>query len=427
MSVELKYKETCGQSAEKIQETAARLLPYAQELQAVSESAEYDSPESAINLPGDENVFAEIETIVKNIVSPKLEHILLFGIGGSSLGAKAVYDAFPKGVPEIHFCDTVDGEYAVSLANYLKATVRDPEEILCIIVSKSGETTETIANAEYILHAIGHKLGMLDDRLVTISEKSSGLSRYSASRGGRSLFIPKMVSGRFSFFSPVGLFPIACLNLDLARALKKGAKEMRARCLEREADKNPAMLGAAIAYLNYSAGKNIHDFFVFHPELESFGKWVRQLIGESLGKEGKGIAPTVSVGSNDLHSVAQLYLGGPQNFFFTFLRAAQASPATPAVIPLAARFNDIVPYLACKSLQTVMDAIYSATTAAFRERGAPFVEISVSDLSGETLGGLMQLQMMETMYLAKLMNVNAFDQPNVEFYKSKTREILRTL
>ncbi len=193
---------------------------------------------------------------------------------------------------------------------------------------------------------------------------------------------------------------------------------------------NPAAQSALVAYQCYQHGQMVHDTFVFNPELESLGKWYRQLLGESLGKavqgEGDtarvGFVPTVSVGSTDLHSVAQLYLGGPARTLTTFIHANVT--AHPHTSPAERVFPDLAPMIAGKTTAEIMEAILQGTKTAYNNQALPFMEIVFDDLTPFELGAFMQFKMMEIMYLGRLFGVDAFSQPAVELYKVETKKIL---
>ena len=189
------------------------------------------------------------------------------------------------------------------------------------------------------------------------------------------------------------------------------------------------MVSAAVLFENFRMGKTINDNFIFHPELESLGKWHRQLMAESLGKgtEGEGgtvrvgITPTVSLGSIDLHSLGQLYVAGPRDKFTTFVWSAsqdRSGVSTERVFPALA------PEVKGKSFAEIMRAIYEGVKKTYIREGLPFVEIVLKDTSPYSLGEFMQFKMIETMFLGRLLDVNPFDQPNVESYKVETKKLL---
>ena len=191
------------------------------------------------------------------------------------------------------------------------------------------------------------------------------------------------------------------------------------------------MVSAAVLFENFRMGKTINDNFIFHPELESLGKWYRQLLGESIGKEHDrdmkvvriGITPTVSIGSTDLHSVGQLYLGGPEDKLTTFISAEfnkRGNAITPEV------FAGAEEGIAGKKPADVAEAILKGVKIAYEKKGLPFMEVLLPDITPASLGAFMQWKMMEMMYLGELFNVNPFDQPNVESYKTETKSILNS-
>ena len=177
-------------------------------------------------------------------------------------------------------------------------------------------------------------------------------------------------------------------------------------------------------------GYVINDNFFFHPELESVGKWYRQLMGESIGKEHSldgnvvhtGITPTVSLGSTDLHSVGQLYLGGPKDKLTTFVAAPNT--LVRVTVPEHRIFPDLVPMIDGKTAENVMDAILEGVKVAYQKAELPYMQVTLDAINEESLGAFLQFKMLEMMYLGVLLNVNSFDQPNVEAYKVETKRIL---
>ncbi len=319
------YKNSSLINESGFNELLPLLQSYSKQLQLVVNSHTFDAPESSVNLPSDKNLLEIVMKMVKKKISSKLKYIVDIGIGGSNLGTKAVYDALygfydvlePNRFPKMIFLDTTDENLLLKCSKLIQ-TLENKDEFLINTISKSGGTTETIANLEIILRELESKFGDVHERLVITTDEGSKLWELAYKNGVDVLPIPKTVGGRFSVLSAVGLLPLACCSIDVD-SLRKGAEKMRTMCLSSDISENIAALSAAIIYLHNKNGKNINDTFFFLPQLESIGKWYRQLTGESLGKEldlqGKkvhaGITPTVSIGSTDLHSVGQLYLGGP--------------------------------------------------------------------------------------------------------------------
>ncbi|OGC47371.1 hypothetical protein A2886_01980 [candidate division WWE3 bacterium RIFCSPHIGHO2_01_FULL_42_13] len=404
-----------------------KLLPYIQTLKKVAKNAgdeiSYEEHESTINLPFDEKMVREVLTVRDKMSTDRLKYFVNIGIGGSKLGAKAVYDALlghfdviePDRFPKLIFLDTADSEFLYKFTNLVKQ-IEDPRDIVINVVTKSGTTTETLTNLE-ILAGI---FPQINERLVITTDKDSKLWKAANEKGLVNLLeIEKNVGGRYSVFSPGGLFPLASAGIDVFELLE-GAMEARQQGLETSLEKNLSAVSAISAYLNYQNGKIINDTFVFLPQLESLGKWYRQLLGESLGKDRLGITPTTSVGSSDLHSVEQLYIGGPKDKFFNFVWADPRESVKISDRP----YFPLDTNLKNKTAGDIMKAIYKGVTLTYIEEGIPFVEVDLGKIGERSLGYFMQFKMIEMLFLGRLTGVNAFDQPDVESYKAKTREIL---
>ncbi len=281
-----------------------------------------------------------------------LKYIILCGIGGSSLGAKAVYDALyrPGQMPEMLFADSISPVMMERIIAKLKTVKK--EEILVNYVSKSGTTRESKENFEIFKEYAGTVVDTYKD-----------------------LDFDKTIGGRFSVLTEVGIFPLRTCGFNTDEMLRG------------KADAGDGKESAKWLYDQLVSGYVIHDTFLFGPELESLGKWYRQLMAESTGKDGKGFVPTVSIGSTDLHSIFQRYVGGPHNIATTFVYVG-----TP-------------------------DKYCTASIQAYREHGLPFQEYVLAERSEYELGKFFETKMREVVHLAHLMGVNPYDQPDVEAYK----------
>jgi glucose-6-phosphate isomerase len=416
-----------------IEATSHHLAPYTKQLRQAHSAITYDIPETFINLPFDESIAKEVEDLHQQLTSPSLRYIFLIGIGGSNLGCEAIYqalfsfrDSVPHLSPRLIVLDTIS-EAAITALQGIFKTISQPEEFATVIVSKSGTTTETLVNAEIILEILEKQCNQpIPKRTVVISDSDTLLSRMATERGIYTLSIPKVVGGRFSVFSTVGLLPLRLCNVNIAELLA-GARTAIEQGSHNDVVLNEISQLALVLVDAYKSGHHIHDFFVFNKELETLGKWWRQLVGESCGKktihsdEIIGITPTVSVGSTDLHSVGQLYLGGSNNKCTIFVSAPDSAGLS---VPMLRVFPEIVPGITGKTTSQIISAILEGTKSSFTERKRPFVHIKLSGISPQTIGFLMQSLMMSTILTAKLLDVNAFDQPDVELYKSQTRELL---
>lgn len=400
------------------------------ELKNIFDSKTYDSVFASINLSQDNDMLERVEHLAMQYRN--IEAMVVVGIGGSNLGSLAIHEALHGRLynvtnsPRVFFADTVDSQAMLTIASIVHAYLDDNHRVLIVIISKSGSTTETIANASILLDILSAKKIHHEKDVVCITDNGSALHELAKKNDYEVLEIPMKVGGRYSVFSAVGLFPLAVLNVDI-RALLRGARFMTERCIV--TDNNPALTSACIKYWHGRNGQRIVDTFIFGSERESIGKWYRQLLGESIGKEKNlagnivhaGLTPTVTIGSTDLHSVGQLALGGPADKFTIFITTKEQETLR---VP-AHTLTTLVPNVAGKTLAEIMNAIEHGTIKAYRDHARAFLIIHLTDISAYTLGQLLQLWMIETMYLAELFDVNAFDQPAVESYKHYTREALK--
>lgn len=409
-----------------------KLQAYSEHIKQVRGSGTYDQPECSINLPDDQQLLNGVNDLVKQKVSDSLKYSVVIGIGGSNLGTKAIYDALfgyrdvmeAERFPKLLFAETTDPEWLAALMTLLHG-VKSPDEVLITVISKSGGTTETLANFEIIIGTLQGLFGDVRQRVVAITDDGSSLMETAKSQGIASLPIPKLIGGRYSVLSAVGLFPLASVGINI-EGLRKGASEVLDYCLQQD---NIAAASANTLFMQKNQGKTINDNFFFHPELESVGKWYRQLMGESVGKEKSldgqivhtGITPTVSVGSTDLHSVGQLYLGGPKDKLTTFVASAKSTEIT---VPETRVFPDLVPMITGKSAEQILHAILEGVKIAYGHAELPYMEVTLDAIDEHSLGSYLQFKMLEMMYVGLLLNVNTFDQPNVESYKIETKRLL---
>lgn len=419
-------------------EVEKNVFDYSAVLRRAMSDTGYTSPESALHLPFDKALYEKSRSLALKVGGPKVNYIVDIGIGGSNLGTKAIYEAlfgvldgYSAFAPKMLFAETCSPEYLSDLAEILLSELTSKEELIVVITSKSGATTETIVNASVLVSALQNKFGSIADRIVCITDEGSPLWQTAEAEGFNVLPIPKMVDGRFSVFSPVGMFPLIALGLD-AEKLFKGAQDIIDECVS-GGEHSRAYRAARDIMTAQKNGALIFDFFLFHPELESLGKWCRQLYGESLGKastkKGKKtthrIVPTVSIGSTDLHSVEQMFLADPTLALRMLVRVNSLHWEHKILAPECV-FAPLVPGLSGHAPCQVMDAIYAGVKETYLKQEVSFTEIELPDLSLETLGAFLQLEMCVVMYLAEMLEINAFDQPNVEEYKQATRRILNS-
>jgi glucose-6-phosphate isomerase len=413
------------------------LNTYTAHLQKVVAEGGYNAVEGSLNLSKDAALITEVKALAEQKTSPSLKYNIVVGIGGSNLGTKAVYDAIlgfrdtmsPEGeeYPKLLFAETTDPEWLLGIEHLIE-NLQSPDEILVTVISKSGGTTETLANFEIIGAALTSKFGDVHERIVAITDEGSKLWDAADAKNIARLSLPKQIGGRYSVLSAVGLFPLQTVHIDIAQ-LQQGAAQMLDSCLG-DGGQNIAAESAQTLAAHLQKGYTINDNFFFHPELESLGKWYRQLMGESVGKAQSltgetvhtGITPTVSLGSTDLHSVGQLYLGGPKDKLTTFVSAPNKNVHVP--VPENRIFPDLVPVINGKTAEDIMQAILNGVQIAYQKANLPYMHVTLDKIDEASLGAFLQFKMLEMMYLGQLLNVNSFDQPNVEDYKVETKRLL---
>lgn len=422
-------------SPEKLKNTSEKLIEEINRLNKVF-NLNYHDERSSINLPDDENTLKKVKKLIEEKRKLKPRYLVIVGIGGSNLGTMAVQEAilgklYNQINPEIKvlYADTVDSDYIGNIIKIIEPILKKGENIIINCVSKSGTTIETIANFEILVHFLKKYKKDYEKYIVITSDKNSKLWNFAIKKGFKILDIPKKIGGRYSVFSNAGLFPLGLLGINIDQLLK-GARYMKSRCLDYNILYNPAAISAALIYLHYKKGKNIHDLFLVGNDLESIGKWYRQLMGESIGKEFnkekkrvyEGITPTVSLISIDLHSMAQIYLGGPYDKFTTFVNVKKNN--FNLVETSTDDYSNLVNVLQGKDLKNIMDAIFMGVKTAYKNVKRPFMEIILPDKSEYSIGQFLQFKMIEIIYLGFLLNLNPFDQPNVEDYKIETKKYL---
>lgn len=412
------------------------LQSYVSELSEIigKEGNDYPTPAHALRLPLDTHVMDEIAVAAKRYSSPRLKYVIVIGIGGSMLGTKAVYDALCgkdgalSSRAKLFFLETLSVSAIVHVSEMLMKEAHASDEFLINLVSKSGTTMEPVVNFELLYQALQKRFSDIATRVVCTTDVGSALWTEGTRLGCGLLPVPTLVGGRYSVFSAVGLFPLFLAGVDV-EGFRDGGRDMLHAVISFNERENYATRSAEEIFAALVSGCNMFNIFHFTPELESLGKWERQLIAESIGKEkdidGKivhaGITPIVSIGSSDLHSMAQLFLGGPRDKFTMFVRANDPTDMRVHSDGVCAK---LAGGAISKTPSDIMDAILGGTMGAYEKHGLPFSEVRLPAISSYTLGLYMEWRMATVIYLAKLMNVDAFNQPNVEDYKKVTREIL---
>lgn len=436
MKVNFDFKNT-GILESKIEAEELKLKDYTEHLKLVLNDNSYLLEEASLYLPFETRFTDESLKIAEYYKSSKLKYVFIIGIGGSNLGTMAIYNAIygsldylnvEKRFPKLIYIETTSAKFIDSIYKLVDNNIHSVDEFVVNIISKSGSTTETIALAELIIRKLESRFVKINDRIVVTTDINSKFENVAKSSEYKVLSLPQKVGGRFSVFSNVGLFPLCLAGIDIERLLE-GAKVALVDLVNTYGS-NPSLRSAVVRYILKDEGMTINNQFYFNPELEYCGKWYRQLIGESVGKQNdtngnkvnEGITPIVSIGSTDLHSMLQLYIGGPRNILTYFIYSPDNQ--INQKLPDQLNFDGLVKSIENKTTVELMDAILKGTKSAYSKNNLPYVEVEIPMIDEYTLGMYLQYHMVEIMYLARLMNVNAFDQPSVEDYKIETKNIL---
>ncbi|MFT4310408.1 MAG: hypothetical protein ACMXYC_02150 [Candidatus Woesearchaeota archaeon] len=382
--------------------------PLCATLKEVVKHGTYDSAYASLHCVDDAHT--QVFALAKKLKHQSYGAIFVVGIGGSNLGTQALDQALQQSTIPLYFADTMNVRMIHALQKKMVQVLHANKRVLLVLISKSGTTTETIANGSILLRVLKEHLVDYHKDVVMITDQGSSLWEY----GYEQLSIPKLVGGRYSVFSAVGMFPLLMAGYDIKQILA-GARKAQEDCIK---PKNEALYRASILYHYYTQHIRIHDMFLFDTHLEGIGKWYRQLVGESLGKGSVGITPTVSLGTTDLHSVGQLYLGGPLQHITTFVSVDEHAYDYPI------DGMNILPQLQGRTLHTVLLDTLAGVKKAYEKQQRSYMHIALPRCDGWHLGYLLQMLMLETMFLGHLLGVNAFDQPHVELYKQETRKIL---
>jgi len=401
-----------------IEKTVKALQPRIQEIKHVYADQTYEDSCSSINLGFDTD---QHTTIKKRGEGYTCDILIVVGIGGSNLGTLAVHEALQTKLhneitnsTNVYFTDTTHPKTIQSIQEIIQKAQQENKRVVVNAVSKSGGTTETIANFELLTESLRQETNWFKDVVITTT-KNSDFDEYAKNNSIKTLYIPPSVGGRYSVFSAVGLFPLHILGINTDELLR-GSRDAVKKTLRGD----EIVRSAAIKYLHIE--KASHNTFLFDSDLESLGKWQRQLVGESLGKEGKGVIPTVSIGSTDLHSVAQYYLGGENNTYHEFV---EVDTYDSPVLPNRQEFENLVEDIQGIPLSKILSSIISGVKTSFERQERPFTTNRLTQVDAYNIGWWMQYKMIETMLVGYMMDINPFNQPHVELYKDETRKLLR--
>lgn len=350
--------------------------------------------------------------LVDRIKGMKIEcdNFLVIGIGGSSLGNRALHNALNhpfKTKPRVFVLENVDPTTIKGLMDVI-----DFKKTIINVITKSGTTVETMANFMVL-----RKFVDKSQIIATTDPEDGELRRIANEEGYRILDIPPEVGGRFSVFSSVGLLSAAVSGIDISKLLE-GARFMDKMSKNKDIWKNPACMSAVLQYIFYKKGRNISVFMPYSDRLRDLAEWYCQLWAESLGKnEGVGSTPVRTLGVIDQHSQLQLYMEGPQDKVITFVRVENLGD--PIEIP-----RDFGSYLGGHTINELISAEQKATEFALTKNSRPNCTITLENISPFSIGALMYMLEIQTAFIGELFGIDAFDQPGVEEGKKLTNALL---
>jgi glucose-6-phosphate isomerase len=384
-----------------------------------------------LNMPSSINseLILEINNTAR-VLRDNCDVIVVAGIGGSYLGARAVIEAFDNNFsklikrddsPVVLFAGhNISEDYLFDLTQYLKG-----KKFGVINISKSGTTTETALAFRLLKKQCEEQMGVQIAKkvIVAITDAHKGAARICADiEGYKSFVIPDNVGGRYSVLTPVGLLPIAVAGYDINRLIAGAADMEKLTEGNIPFKQNPASVYAAARNALYESGKKIEILVNYQPKLHYFAEWWKQLFGESEGKNGKGIYPSSVDFSTDLHSMGQWIQQGERIIFETVLSIDKVNNSL--LVPSDNTDSDGLNYLAGKHIDEVNKMAELGTRLAHVDGGVPNIRISIPKLDEYWLGQLIYFFEKACGISGYILGINPFDQPGVEDYKKNMFSLL---
>ena len=381
-----------------------------------------------VNLPRDydKEEYARIQAAAKRIQAGS-KHLVVIGIGGSYLGARAAiellcsnnYNLKKKDTPNIYFTGNgLSGDAMQEIIDLI-----GDDDFSVNVISKSGTTTEPAVAFRFFKGLLEKKYGKegAAKRIYATTDKARGALKGLADAEGYETFVvPDDVGGRYSVLTAVGLLPIAVAGVDLDQ-LMKGAADMMETCRAEGLENNPAWQYAAARHVLYEQGKRIEVLAGYEPRFRFFAEWWKQLYGESEGKDGKGLFPASVEFTADLHSMGQYIQDGERSMFETVVSFA---PDGEYAIPNDPANVDGLNFLSGKSLAFVAEQAMRGTILAHVDGGVPNVLLELPQISEKSVGFLIYFFEYVCGLSGHLLEVNPFNQPGVEAYKKNMFALL---
>ena len=373
----------------------------------------------------DKEEFARIKEAAKKIREDS-DVLLVAGIGGSYLGARAVVEA----VKGLYHNDTEDGLKIYFCGNTISPTylndiikVTKGKRFSINVISKSGTTTETALAFRVLRKLLEDSVGPeeANKRIYATTDRAKGtLKQLADAQGWPTFVVPDDVGGRYSVLTAVGLLPIACAGIDID-SLMKGAADAREAYSVCSKD-NDAYRYAMTRNILYRKGKVVETLAAFEPDFTMMNEWYKQLFGESEGKDQKGLMPTSCIFSTDLHSMGQFLQDGSRTMFETYVDIKNTREDF-YIEPLEGNFDGLN-FLADQNMSVVNRKAMEGTILAHTDGGVPEVLIEVDDLSAYNVGYLIYFFWRACACSGYLLSVNPFNQPGVESYKKNMFALL---
>ena len=371
---------------------------------------------------------SEIEKVAQDLRN-KSEIVVVIGIGGSYLGAKAVIEAMgnsfsqlqSNGNPHIIFAgQNICEDYHAELLHLLNS-----KNYSIVVISKSGTTTEPAIAFRLLKQHLENKVGKSEaaNRIVAITDQSKGaLRKLADTEGYRTFVIPDDVGGRYSVLTPVGLLPIAVAGFDIRQMVEGAVIAEKETSASVAFEENPACIYVAARNALYQKGKKVEIMVNYTPKLHYLTEWWKQLYGESEGKENKGIFPAGVDFTSDLHSMGQYIQEGERMIFETVISVENYSHKL--TIPNDPENLDQLNFLSGKRYSEVNKMAELGTIAAHNDGGVPCISISIPELSAYWIGYTLYFFERACAISGYVLDVNPFDQPGVEAYKKNMFALL---
>ena len=375
----------------------------------------------------DKAEFSEIKASAEKIKKDS-EVLVVLGIGGSYLGARAViefiksnnYNLVKKDTPDIYFGGNTLSSSAIS--ELIKLI--DGRDFSINVISKSGTTTETAVAFRIFKKIIEDKYGKEEAKsriYVTTDKKKGALKALADEEGYKTFVVPDDVGGRYSVLTAVGLLPIAVAGIDIDK-LMQGAAAAREKYTDTDISKNDCYKYAALRNILYREGKSIEMMISYEPSLTLWNEWFKQLFGESEGKEGKGLYPSSAIFSTDLHSLGQYIQQGERLMFETVLWVE--NPINDVEVPFDEANGDGLNFLAGKTMHYVNSKALKGTMLAHTDGEVPNILVEIEKQDEFNLGELIYFFELACGISGYILGINPFDQPGVESYKKNMFALL---